>query len=223
MKELWLPIPEYEDSYEVSSYGRVRTLGRIIRVPSKNGGYFNRYLNGRIRIPGCTRGYYFIPMSRNGKAKNQSVHRLVAKAFLPNPTGKREVNHKNGNKLDNRVENLQWVTPKENGEHASENGLLGRVTLIQFNGKTQSLCKWAKEIGVKRSTLSGRLNRSKMTVREALTLSTEQGIHKKDKLTPSKMKTVHRLLKSGLSIPKIAERLGVCFQSIYLALKRIPS
>lgn len=63
-------------------------------------------------------GYYHVTLRNDsGKPKNCIVHRLVAKAFIPNPKSKAQVNHKNGNKLDNRVENLEWMTERENSQH----------------------------------------------------------------------------------------------------------
>lgn len=70
-------------------------------------------------------GYHFVPLRRDGDIKSQqSIHRLVAKAFIPNPLKRRYVNHKNGIKNDNRVSNLEWVTKSENALHAIANGLV---------------------------------------------------------------------------------------------------
>ena len=70
------------------------------------------------------KGYIQTPLTKNKKQINKKNHRLVAIAFIPNPENKPQVNHINGNKLNNNVENLEWVTDKENKKHAKEAGLL---------------------------------------------------------------------------------------------------
>ena len=97
--EKWKPVEGYEDYYLVSNMGRIKSLcrGIILKPVLKKSGY--------LGILFCT---------KNGKRKNMKIHRLVAKAFLPNPQNKPQVNHKNEDKRDNRSVNLEWVTAKEN-------------------------------------------------------------------------------------------------------------
>ena len=107
--EVWKDIAGYEGLYQVSSFGRVKSLwhGRE-----------------RIRKPHLNhKGYSELNLCKGGNVKGFKVHRLVAEAFIPNPQNKREVNHINGIKADNRVENLEWVTPSENQLHAYNTGL----------------------------------------------------------------------------------------------------
>ena len=79
--------------------------------------------NGVPLNPGIKNGYMFVIIFYNGTRKNSYVHRLVAEKYIPNPENKKQVNHINGDKFDNRVCNLEWVTCKENISHAWESGL----------------------------------------------------------------------------------------------------
>lgn len=103
---MWKPIKGYEDRYEVSDIGEVFSLrsNRLIRPIKINSGY----LSYRLTV--------------KGKTKHQLAHRLVAEHFLQNPDGKRTVNHKDGNKLNNHVSNLEWMTHSEQHLHAFQNG-----------------------------------------------------------------------------------------------------
>lgn len=118
MKEIWKSIEGYEGRYEISSKGRVKSLpknGRnkaLIMKPNISGK--QKYRTGYCRI-GLT--------SEDGIETRILVHRLVAKAFIPNPENKPQVNHLNGNGVDNRVENLQWVDNTRNCLHAFETKL----------------------------------------------------------------------------------------------------
>jgi len=120
--EIWKSlkgIVEYGDYYEVSNLGRVRSLSRV--VETKRG---KRKCEGRILKPSFSNGYLVVSLCENKKQRTFTIHRLVAIAFIENPENKKEVNHKNGIKHDNCIENLEWVTPKENIKHAIENGLI---------------------------------------------------------------------------------------------------
>lgn len=116
MREHWQDIEGFEKIYQVSNLGNVRSLDRLLR----NG----RNLKGRVlkKTPDKD-GYLTITFSVNGKHACPKVHRLVAIAFIPNHESKSEVNHKDGDKTNNKVSNLEWVTRLENITHAYENGL----------------------------------------------------------------------------------------------------
>ena len=110
-KEIWKDIPDFEGLYQVSDKGRVRSLDRKVW----NGGKGVFYsLKGKVIKQFNNRGYRYVPLSKNGKPTNVSVHRLVAEAFLPNSEKLTHVNHKDENKKNNRLENLEWCTPKYN-------------------------------------------------------------------------------------------------------------
>ncbi len=113
-----LPLKGYEDTHLITTDGRVFRKTRLPRLVS------GRILRGNWLKP-CNnaRGYLHYAISVNGRALTQTVHRLVAKTFLPNPDNLPEVNHKNGNKKDNRVGNLEWCTSSHNSKHSFANGL----------------------------------------------------------------------------------------------------
>ncbi|MFT8928535.1 MAG: NUMOD4 domain-containing protein [Sporolactobacillus sp.] len=113
--EAWKAAYGFEGLYEVSNFGRIRSIKRY--VPSKNGSV--RLVNSRILIVHrAYNGYLRVPMCRNAERKTVSVHRLVAETFIKNEFNKSFVNHIDGNKENNRVDNLEWVTPSENSKHA---------------------------------------------------------------------------------------------------------
>jgi len=121
MKEIWIPIKKLEKLYKISSLGNVKSKQRYAKV-GLNG---TRIVRERILKKYLNfRGYHVVSFNVNGKVFVKYVHRLVALAFIPNPDNKRTVNHKNGIKTDNRVENLEWNTYKENIQHAHNTGLV---------------------------------------------------------------------------------------------------
>ena len=121
--EIWKNIENYEENYEVSNYGRIRSKDRIIKTKIKNNN--TRLIKGKVlKLNQKRNGYLAVDLSKNGKVKTILVHRLVAQAFiLNNDNTKNEVNHKNAIKTDNRAENLEWVTREENKTHALNNHL----------------------------------------------------------------------------------------------------
>lgn len=114
MKEIWKDIKGYEGKYMVSNQGRVMSLGRDVMF----GGHL-RHIEPKILKPNkYPIGYLYVIFFPNNKAKIKKIHRLVAEAFIPNPENKPCVNHINGRKDDNRVENLEWCSYSENTQHS---------------------------------------------------------------------------------------------------------
>lgn len=119
MEETWKDIKGYEGMYQVSELGNVRSVDRSYK--DVNGKLYN--LKGRVLKLSISNGYLSLNLNNKGK-KRFCVHRLVAETFLDNPENKPEVNHINGNKLDNRLANLEWCTKSENTLHAYSIGLM---------------------------------------------------------------------------------------------------
>ena len=125
--EIWKVINNYNGYYEVSNFGRVRSITRKIERTDPNNSnkkMLFTYKGKLIPFWITKKGYCRCTLNINGNKKNHLVHQLVAKAFLKNENNKPQVNHINCIKTDNTVENLEWVTNTENHLHAKENGLL---------------------------------------------------------------------------------------------------
>lgn len=117
--EIWKDIPCYEGLYEVSNCGNVRSITRTVRF----GRGYKTYESQFLKFQTDKDGYFRVGLSKNGKKKQFRVNRLVAMAFIDNPNNLPVVNHKDGDKQNNHVENLEWVTHSENDLHAFKTGL----------------------------------------------------------------------------------------------------
>lgn len=111
MIEVWKSIKGYEGFYEVSNFGRVRSLPRKTK---------SNVLKGTVLKPNVTPfGYLQVMLCREGKGKQHKIHRLVANAFIPNPDNLPEINHKDWNTSNNNVDNLEWCDRQYNNAHRS--------------------------------------------------------------------------------------------------------
>lgn len=126
MQEKWRPVVGYEGLYEVSNLGRVRRI-RIIAPTKKKHGYMQVSL-----------------VDKDGVRKSHRLHRIVAAAFIPNPEGKPQVNHKDENPENNRAKNLEWATAEENTNYgsrtaraAAKNG--SRTPILQIDPRTMKV------------------------------------------------------------------------------------
>ena len=123
MEEIWKDIEGYEGLYQVSSLGRVRSLGRDIVRRTRYGTMAPYHISGRVLKPLHSQGdYCYVHLfDKDGASINHKVHRLVAKAFVPNPDNLNEVNHVDEDKDNNRADNLEWCKHVDNCNHGTRN------------------------------------------------------------------------------------------------------
>lgn len=116
---IWKPIVGFEELYEVSTSGEVRSVDREFSYYNPRlCRYTPRHIKSKpMKTYDSIGGYKFISLRKDGKYYQRYVHRLVAQTFIDNPENKPEVNHKDRNKHNNCVDNLEWVTSKENSQH----------------------------------------------------------------------------------------------------------
>ena len=135
----WKPIEGYENLYLISEEGDVWSIKRGKMLKTQDNG----------------KGYLFVGLHKDGKVKYCYIHRLVADAFIDNPYDNKEVNHIDGNKHNNRVDNLEWVTRLENARHAQDNGLYGKaIRCVETNAIYSSMTEVKRQTGIWHTAIS---------------------------------------------------------------------
>ena len=161
--ERWKDIKGYEGIYQVSDLGRVKRIGRY---KNQSGAEWE---SGKILSPANNqKGYYFVNLSQNNKTAQKYIHRLVAEAFVPNPKNKPTVNHINCDRSDNRAENLEWATYRENNNYA--------IKMMRSAGKNKRNNKLSKPI--QQIDLQGNVIKEYPSYREAERQTGISGIDK---------------------------------------------
>jgi len=167
----WKPICGYENYYEISETGIVRSLERKVPILKWTRTVKSKIIQPRIN----NRGYAEVRLSKNGIATTKFVHILSALAFVPNPENKPEVNHLDGNKLNNHYTNFEWTTHSENILHAYRTGLIKKKSTPVIDictGETyESIKEAAKAVhinyGTCRNYLNGNIKNNKTSLRLA--------------------------------------------------------
>ena len=135
MEEIWKDIIGYDGIYQISNYGRVRS--------------FSRMKKGELVSPNpekTRRGYLRVNLHKDNSVKRYSVHRLVAEAFIPNhDKSKNVINHIDFDVSNNHVENLEWVTQRENVQHAMKNGRIGGNKFGSLNHHARKVIQYEKD------------------------------------------------------------------------------
>ena len=159
---MWKDIKGFEGIYQVSNLGEVRSLDRTVSFNGKS-----MAIKGEIKKQSLVnKGYMKVTLYKNNVGTGKYVHRLVAETFINNKDNKPTVNHKDFNKLNNNVDNLEWNTYFENNQHSFVNGRHENkkykdVTVIYKDGKVlefNSICQTAKAIKCHRDTIYSFLN-----------------------------------------------------------------
>ena len=154
--EQWKDVSGYEGYYQVSSLGRIRSLDRRVRLRD-----LTRMCSGKVlkqtavQLGGIQ--YYQVSLSVKNIIKHRLVHRLIAQTFIPNPKNKEQVNHIDFNGLNNRLENLEWTTPKENSRHSMHRYI---PPAGERNGQSKLTIESVLEI--RKTDLAGTLNKQEL-------------------------------------------------------------
>ena len=150
MKEIWKPIKDYEGLYEISNFGNVKILARnYTRYNYLTKRYNIIKVKEKITQGTINGGYRRICLTKNKVEKNKHIHKLVAEAFIPNPNNYSYVNHIDGNKQNNYIDNLEWCTLYQNNTHAYKTGLRKSTDItpiLQYDLECNFIREYMKQV-----------------------------------------------------------------------------
>ena len=216
--ELWKPIPNYEELYHESNYGRTKRF----------------YKSGRVIIlkPKLNCGDLYVSLSKGNHAKKFLIHRLVGELFIPNPNALPVIDHINGVKFDCYVGNLRWVTHKQNTAYAVELGTMKtceehhkakltneQVIYIRDNPDKLSICELSKKFAVDRATIT--------FVQIGKTYKRAGGVIRKSKakhVPPEIRKQIRAEYQSGVrgcGCPALAKKYGIGKTTVLTIIKEV--
>lgn len=158
MKEIWKDIHDYEGLYQASSLGRIRSVDRYVTQKGR-GKAFTGLRKGKIikqRLQNS--GYFVVWLSKQGKVRALTVHRIIATTFIDNPENMGDVNHKDGDRKNNCVSNLEWCTRSQNIKHSYEklnHKINGKpVRCIELGSAYSSAAEASRQMGINASGIS---------------------------------------------------------------------
>ena len=209
--EIWKDIKYYEGLYQISNYGNVKSLPKERR--NRRGVYIQK--EKLLSLTNTSTGYKKVELVKDGKRKGFKVHRLVAQAFIPNPDEKPQVNHIDGDKTNNYVDNLEWATASENSIHAYNTGLNSNkkelneneIISMYMNGITKE--DIAKQYGVSNAVIKRILKENAVTLRTQSEAKNQYHLENIDLEEELKTKTQTQLAKElGCSQSLISKKLN---------------
>lgn len=227
--EVWKDVEDYEGSYQVSSFGRVKSLARM-RVG--RGGSLSP-LKEKIMSPKVSKsGYLCIGLSKDSKKSHPSVHRLVAKAFIKEIEGKDTVNHIDGCKTNNNVKNLEWASHAEQMQHAVKMDLLEKRGTIKFTKAFKkevlefskentdfSIVALAKHFGLSERT-AGRIVNEGVN-RKIVAVKTNNGVVSKEVTSKQQVKEIKELRANGWILKDIADLYNLGTSQVWRICKNL--
>lgn len=201
-KEIWKDVEGYEEFYQISNFGEVRSKDRW-----RNNGSKSRYLlkSKTMTKSKTTTGYWKIGFFKDGKRREFKIHRLVAFAFIPNPENKPNINHKDGNPLNNHISNLEWCTQSENLQHAYETGLrktnfhkyLNEITREYLEEEKTSIWDLARKYKCSHFSITKYFNKNGIKIKSSSSVRDVYNVNRKELIKD---------FKSGLSNKEIAKK-----------------